>query len=259
MKIISWNVNGIRAIWKKGALQDLIQRESPDILLLQETKSTPDQLSYELINIPGYASYFESSSMRKGYSGVAIYTKTDSYKPLKVMGTLGLSAEKFLDNEGRTLIAEYTDFYLMNCYWPNGGKSVDHYNYKLEYYKHTLKIMQKLEKSKPVIFAGDINATVSDLDLARPKENKDKLGCTKPERDSLALFTKNFIDTYRFVNGDKVQYTWWDMKTRSRDKNVGWRIDYFYVSQILNTRILRAEILDDFMGSDHCPILLVLK
>lgn len=258
MKIISWNVNGIRAIWKKSKLQELITIHNPDILILQETKSTPDQLTIEMTNIEGYLSFFESSSMRKGYSGVAIYTKIINYTPIKVSGTLGLKVDKFLDNEGRTLIAEYDKFYLMNCYWPNGGKSLDHYNYKLEYYDHTLKIMQKLEKTKPVIFAGDINATVSDIDLARPKENKDKLGCTKPERDRLSQFKDKFVDTYRCVNGDKIKYTWWDMKTRSREKNVGWRIDYFFVSKSLENKIKSADILDDFLGSDHCPIVLEL-
>ena len=279
IKLVSWNVNGIRAIWKKGALQKLIEQESPDILLLQETKATPDQLAEEMKNFAGYDSFFESSSMRKGYSGVAIYTRNNkNLLPIKVthsiLTALGekhpltdetatLSddekAKIFLDNEGRTLIAEYKDFYVMNCYWPNGGKSQEHYNYKLAYYDKTLKLMQKLEKKKPVIFSGDINATVADIDLARPKENKDKLGCTAPERERLAKFTDNFVDTYRYINKNKVQYTWWDMKTRSREKNVGWRIDYFFASKSLSGKILDAKILDDFMGSDHCPVILSIK
>ena len=282
MKIISWNVNGLRAVWKKGALQKLISEQSPDIFVLQETKSTPDQLSGEMKTFDGYTSFFESSSMRKGYSGVAIYTKENkNNKLIKVTNTiltaLGEKHPKieelgFLDNEGRTLLAEYEKFYLMNCYWPNGGKSEEHYHYKLAYYDKTLKLMQKLEKKKnkkivdgvekefykPVIFTGDINATVADIDLARPKENKGKLGCTEPERSRLAKFTDNFVDSYRKINGDKVQYTWWDMKTSSRAKNVGWRIDYFFTSKSLESKIVDARIMDEFMGSDHCPIVLRL-
>jgi exodeoxyribonuclease-3 len=158
----------------------------------------------------------------------------------------------------------------MNCYFPNGGKSPEHYEYKLEYYDHFLKLAQKLEKkkcknsegetfTKYVIFTGDINATNADIDLARPKENRDKLGCTKPERDRLKNFTDNFIDTYRYINSDKVQYTWWDMKTRSREKNVGWRIDYFYTSKSLEKNIISATIRDDIVGSDHCPIVLEVE
>jgi exodeoxyribonuclease-3 len=199
----------------------------------------------------GYYSYFESSSMRKGYSGVAIYSKE---KPLSVQNGLGVKG--FLDNEGRTIIAEFETFFVINCYFPNGGKSDEHYEYKLEYYAHFLKLAQKLEKKKPVIFTGDINATNADIDLARPKENAGKLGCTDRERAALLKFTDSFIDTYRHVNGDKVQYTWWDMKTRSREKNVGWRIDYFYTSKSLSGQIKNAIILDGVLGSDHCPIIL---
>jgi exodeoxyribonuclease-3 len=229
---------------------------------VQETKSTPDQLTDDMKNYAGYHSCFESSSMRKGYSGVAIYSKE---KPINIFNTMG--AKDFLDNEGRTIICEFEKFYIMNCYFPNGGKSPEHYEYKLEYYDHFLKLAKKLESKKHknsegetftkyVIFTGDINATNTDLDLARPKENRDKLGCTKPERDRLKNFTDNFIDTYRYINSDKVQYTWWDMKTRSREKNVGWRIDYFYTSKSLGQNIVSATIRDDIIGSDHCPILL---
>ncbi len=254
MKIISWNVNGLRASFNKGAFQNILDTEKPDILALNETKSTPDQLAEEMKSYGGYFSVFESSSMRKGYSGVAIYSKE---KPLSVKNGLGVKG--FLDNEGRTILAEFEKYYLINCYFPNGGKSEEHYEYKLEYYKHFLKLAQKLEKKKPVIWCGDVNATNADIDLARPKENAGKLGCTERERASLALFTDNFIDTYRYINGDKIQYTWWDMKTRSREKNVGWRIDYFYTSKALIKNIEKAEILDQVLGSDHCPILLVLK
>lgn len=251
MRIITWNVNGLRAVWKKGELQNLIKKYNPNVLGLQETKSEIEQLSDETRNHAGYFSFFESSKMRKGYSGVAIYSKEN---PIKVTGTMG--DKKFLDNEGRTIVAEYEKFYLINCYFPNGGKSPEHFIYKLEYYKNFLKLAKKLEKEKPVIFMGDINATVADIDLARAKENAGKLGCTDVERAALKLFKDNFADTWRDANPEKQEYTWWDMKTRSREKNIGWRIDYIFVSKVLKDKIKKIEILGDFMGSDHCPVLL---
>lgn len=253
MKIITWNVNGIRAIWKKGELQELIKKENPDILGIQETKAEMEQLDDETKNHEGYFTFFESSKMRKGYSGVSIYSKT---KPLKVSGTMGLRDSVFLDNEGRTLIGEYEKFYLINCYWPNGGKSPEHFLYKVEYYKHFLKLAKKLEKVKPVIFLGDVNATVSDMDLARPKENIGHIGCTPEERAELKKFTENFVDTWRTWNPDKQEYTWWDMKSGARSRNIGWRIDYIFVSKSLEDKVRRIEILGNQMGSDHCPVVL---
>lgn len=259
MKLISWNVNGIRAGLKKDTLKQVFEMDA-DIIALQETKCEISQLTAEQLSYYGYTSVFESAKNRKGYSGVAVYARL----PFTLLhSTLG--NKDFYDEEGRTLVLEFEDFYFINCYFPNGGKSDEHYLYKLDYYDHFLALAQKLEKkvgkngkTKPVIFTGDINATNADIDLARPKENKDKLGCTKPERDRLALFAENFIDTYRYKHGEKVQYTWWDMKTRSREKNVGWRIDYFYTSKTLAPQIEKAEIRDDIIGSDHCPIVLSL-
>jgi exodeoxyribonuclease-3 len=250
IKLISWNVNGIRAGLRKDTLKQIFDGElKADIIALQETKCEPSQLTEEQLNYYGYKSVFESARNRKGYSGVAIY----STLPFTLVHAT-MNKKDFYDEEGRTLVAEFENFYFINCYFPNGGKSPEHYLYKLEYYKHFLALAQKLEKKKPVIFTGDINATNSDIDLARPKENKDKLGCTEPERTALKKFTDNFVDTYRKVNGDKIQYTWWDMKTRSREKNVGWRIDYFYTSKSLENKITTANIHDDIFGSDHCPI-----
>lgn len=254
MKIISWNVNGLRASVKKGVFQELFTKESPDILIIQETKSTIDQITADILNYNNYYSCFESSKVRKGYSGVAIYSRD---KPKKV--DYGLGVKGFVDDEGRTIIAHYDDYVVMNCYWPNGGRDNEHFLYKLEYYKHFLNLAKKLEKIKPVIFGGDINATVADIDLARPKENAGTLGCTPEERAQLAIYCQEFVDTYRYVNGDKIEYSWWDMKTKSRERNVGWRIDYFFVSKILKKKIVDAKILTDFMGSDHAPVVLVLK
>ena len=266
INLVSWNVNGIRAGFKKDTLRQIFEGVlKADVIGLQETKCEINQLTEEQLNYFGYKSVFESARNRKGYSGVAIY----STLPFTLIHAT-MNKKDFYDEEGRTLVAEFEKFYFINCYFPNGGKSPEHYLYKLEYYKHFLELAQKLEKkkhknatgdtfTKPVIFTGDINATNTDLDLARPKENKDKLGCTEPERTALKKFTDNFIDTYRKTNEDRVQYTWWDMKTRSREKNVGWCIDYFYTSKSLVENIVSAKIHDDIYGSDHCPISLTIE
>lgn len=251
MKIISWNVNGIRAVEKKGALRELFLMDA-DIIGIQETKATPDQLSEGIISPPGYFSYFDSSKIRKGYSGVAVYTKI---KPEKI--EYGLGADR-MDQEGRLLTLYFKDFIIMNCYFPNGGKSEDHFLYKLDYYKQFLQRAKMLEKKKPVIFMGDVNATVSDIDLARPKENAGKLGCTEEERSLLALYVDSFLDSFRYIHGETIKYTWWDMKTRARERNIGWRIDYMFLSKIFAKKIKKAEILNDVFGSDHCPTLLDL-
>lgn len=252
MKIISWNVNGLRAVAKKDNWNEVLKL-SPDILAIQETKATPDQLPVNVQNIEGYYSFFDSSKVRKGYSGVAVYTKI---KPEKI--EYGLGADH-MDMEGRLLTLYFKDFIIMNCYWPNGGKSEEHFLYKLDYYDQFLKRAKALEKKKPVIFMGDVNATVTDIDLARPKENAGKLGCTIDERTRLAKYIDIFIDTFRYKNGDKVKYTWWDMKTRARDRNIGWRIDYIFTSKILEKKIKQAEILNEVYGSDHCPVLLEIN
>lgn len=253
MKIITWNVNGLRAIERKGELNNLIENFSPDILCLQETKSHIDQLEDKTRDKQGYFSFFESASNRKGYSGVAIYTKI---QPEEVKGTLGYKEEEFLDNEGRIILAEYKNFYLLNGYFPNGNKSIEHFEYKLEYYKRFLDLARKLEKKKPVIMCGDVNATVQDIDLARPKENAGQVGCTPEERELLAEWKKYFIDIWRERNPDKQEYTWWDMKTFARERNVGWRIDYFFISKSLENKIRNVQILGHIFGSDHCPLLL---
>lgn len=256
MKIITWNVNGLRALEKKGELDRLLKKYSPDILCLQETKAEVEQLSEQTKEKLGYQAFFESATNRNGYSGVALYTKL---KPTKVSSTMGYKESVFLDNEGRTLVIEYEKFYLLNCYFPNGGKSAEHFQYKLEYYKRFLKLAQKLEKQKPVIFCGDVNATVEDIDLARPKENAGHVGCTPEERALLAEWKENFIDIWRERNPSEQVYTWWDMKTRARDRNIGWRIDYFFISKSLQDKVRAVKILGEVYGSDHCPVLLEIN
>lgn len=251
MKIATWNVNGIRAIWKKGELQSFLKEYKPDILGIQETKAELEQLEDETKNHEGYYTFFESSQMRKGYSGVGLYTQIH---PLKVTGTMGV--KDFLDNEGRTLVAEYENFYLINCYFPNGGKSPEHFQYKLEYYKHFLELAKKLEKEKPVIFMGDVNTAQEEIDLARPKENANHVGFTIIEREEVRKFSESFVDVWRTHNPQSQEYTWWDVKSGARMRNIGWRIDYIFVSKSLAEKVKKIEILGSQMGSDHCPVIM---
>lgn len=252
MKIISWNTNGLRATAKQGYFDPLFKKYSPDILCLQETKSEPDQLPDEVRSVMGYDSFFSYSKGRKGYSGVGIYTKE---KPIKV--DLGFGIKKF-DDEGRTIVAEYKSFYLINCYFPNAGGGPERLKYKLEFYDAFLIYIEKLKKKKPVIFCGDINTAHNEIDLARPKENQENTGFLPIERAWMdKLVSKGWIDAYRYLNPDQKDiYTYWDQKSRARDRNVGWRIDYFFVSGDLKNKIVDFKTLADYYGSDHCPIML---
>ena len=249
LKIISWNVNGIRASYKKGLL-DFIKQESPDILCLQETKAMIEQLPIDLKEIEGYDFYLNPAEIRKGYSGVGVYTRI---KPNKVeYSSLG---SQFKDNEGRIISLSFDDFTLFNIYFPNGGKSKEHFEYKLNFYENTLKHANKLKKKTNVIICGDVNAAHTEIDLARPKENQKNIGFLPVERDWITRFLDSgFIDTFRFFNKEASNYSWWDMKTKARERNVGWRIDYFFINKELENNLLSASILKDVEGSDHCPI-----
>lgn len=251
MKIISWNTNGLRATVKQGYFFPLFKKYNPDILCLQETKSEPDQLGDETKNVPGYYSYFSYSKIKKGYSGVAIYTRE---KPLKVFYGMG---KKEFDDEGRIIGAKFKNFTLINCYFPNGGAGSDRLKYKLEFYEAFLKFILSLRKNgEHVIFCGDVNTAHTEIDLARPKENIENTGFLPIERAWLDKVVKNdFIDIYRhFYPNKKDAYTYWDQKTRARDRNVGWRIDYFFADKKIVSKIKNTEILFDYYGSDHCPI-----
>jgi exodeoxyribonuclease-3 len=250
LRIISWNVNGIRAWYKKGKLEWLLE-ESPDMFCIQETKAEYEQLPEELKNIPGYTPYFDHSKGRKGYSGVAIYTKI---KPEKVDYALGVPE---LDQEGRFIALHFKDFTLINTYFPNGGGGPIRLAYKLEYYDAFLKYVNKLtKKGVSVVFCGDINTAHTEIDLARPKENVMNTGFLPIERAWLDKVVEHgFIDTFRLIHGNIAgAYTYWDMKTFARDRNVGWRIDYFFVSPDLKDKVKKAEILNEILGSDHCPL-----
>ncbi len=248
LKIISWNVNGIRAISNKGFLTWL-KKTKPDILAIQETKAHPDQLSKEILNPEGYFSYWHLGE-RKGYSGVGLYTKKEP-KDLKVS-----FGEKHLDAEGRTMMADFGTFILFNIYFPNGGQGEHRIKYKLEYYDAFLKLAVKLKKNaKKVIFCGDVNTAHTEIDLARPKENSTVTGFLPQERVWIDKFIDaGFTDTFRKFNSKPNNYTWWDYKSRARERNVGWRIDYFFASENIVGNIKKSYILQDVQGSDHCPI-----
>ena len=248
MKLISWNVNGIRAAEKKGFISYAIQ-SGADIICLQETKAHPEQLSDKLRNLPGYQAWFHAAN-RKGYSGTALYSR---YSPRTVTYGLGLSD---FDTEGRTLIADYGTFVLYNIYFPNGTASSERLKYKLDFYeafhRHVLKTR---EEGLPVVVCGDVNTAHLPVDLARPAENTNVSGFLPEERAFIDRFlASGFDDTFRLFNQEGSQYTWWDMKTRARDRNVGWRIDYFFTSQDLRPLVKNAWIESEKEGSDHCPV-----
>jgi exodeoxyribonuclease-3 len=250
MKIISWNVNGLRAVHRKGVIGWVFD-SGADIICLQETKSLPEQLPDEIHNPVGFSSYFNFPDIKKGYSGVAIYSKKE---PQNVL--YGIGGKK--DEEGRVIVAEYKDFFLLNVYFPNGGGGPERLAYKLDFYKRFFVYIKKLEKEKPVIFCGDVNTAHNEIDLARPKENETNTGFLPQERAWISeVIAGGYTDIFRSLFPHmRDAYTYWDMKTFARDRNVGWRIDYFFVSNGLVKKIEKAEILSDIYGSDHCPITL---
>lgn len=263
MKIISWNVNGFRANIKKGGF-DWFLSESPDIYCIQEVKAEAEQLENGVRNPVGYHSYFDHSKGRKGYSGVAVYSKVE---PSKVEYGLG-KAE--YDQEGRFLAlffeknayAGMPKFVLLNIYFPNGGGGPERLKFKLEYYEHFLAYINKIRKQGyEIIFCGDVNTAHKEIDLARPKENVDNTGFLPIERAWLdEVVASEYVDVYRhFYPNEAGKYTYWDMKTFARDRNVGWRIDYFFVSKDLLSKVKDMKILDMVLGSDHCPIELKLS
>jgi len=265
MKIISWNVNGLRAVHRKDGFLDLIKRENPDMLCLQETKAHEEQLPEEIRNIEGYGAYFSSPKDRKGYSGVALYTKQVPEKVLIDDGIKELS-QKGLDREGRIIAAFYSDFVLLNVYFPNGGGGPERIKYKLDFYDAFLDLVDRIRSSqdganKKIVFCGDINTAHEEIDLARPKENETHTGFLPEERAWLdEVVAHGYVDVFRHFYPDKTSaYTYWDMKTRARDRNVGWRIDYFFASAEFIKSIKDITIRNDVYGSDHCPITINIK
>ena len=259
LKIFSWNVNGIRAVINKGALQKFVREYEPDILCLQETKAKQGQAE---IDLPEYEEIWNSAE-RPGYSGTAIFTKV---KPLSVRNVLPVEKDfkdEFGDplTEGRVLAAEFEKFYLVNIYTPNSKNELERLGLREKLWDPAvLEYLKELEKTKPVVVCGDFNAAHEEIDIARPKTNHHSAGFTDEERKGISnLISAGFVDTFRSLNPSAVRYTWWNHWGQARARNVGWRIDYFFVSKSLKSKLKSAEIYENVMGSDHCPISIELE
>ena len=265
MKLVSWNVNGIRSVHKRGLFVPAISTLKPDILCLQETKAEEHQSE---VDLPDYEEYWNSSKGRKGYSGTAIFSKI---KPLTVrfdfppgiVKKFKLEKDGFGDpnDEGRIIAAEYKDFWVVNSYTPNSKPGLERLSLRYKLWDPTfLAYCKELEKSKPVIFCGDLNAAHAADDLAKPKANEGEHGYTKEEREGVDnMISAGFTDTFRMFKKGNGHYTWWTHFANARARNIGWRIDYFFVSKILSKKVTSADIHPDIFGSDHCPISLILS
>ena len=252
IKIVSWNVAGIRACVKKG-LTNFIKREDADIFCFQEVKAQKDQIPEEINNLNRYTQ-FHSISKKRGISGVSVYTKIC---PIRVIE--GLSNPLF-DDEGRVLTLEFDNFFLINAYFPHSNRKLTRLNFKMNFNSALLNFCKRLKKIKPIIIAGDFNVANKEIDLANPKQNKKNAGFTNEERDWFEkLLKEGFIDTFREFNSSGNNYTWWTYRNNARKRNIGWRIDYFIISKELRNNLKSSDILKEVLGSDHCPILLVLK
>lgn len=247
---ISWNVNGLRACIKKGFL-DAFEKLNADCFCLQETKLQPDQIDLDL---PGYHQYW-NSAVKKGYSGTAIFTKT---KPIQVSYGMGIEEH---DQEGRIITAEFDTHYLVTCYTPNSKRALERLDYRMIWEDDFRSYLKKLEGKKPIVLCGDLNVAHKEIDLANPASNRKNAGFTDEERNKMTtLLQAGFTDTFRYLYPDKTEaYSWWSYFAKSRERNIGWRIDYFLVSQSLNSRIKEARIHPEIEGSDHCPVELVLS
>lgn len=248
IRILSWNVNGLRAIYRKDFLKWFLD-EKPDILCVQETKATLDQVPSALKKIEEYYTYYTPAE-RKGYSGVALYTKI---KPEKIEEGFGI--EEF-DMEGRTQIVDYDNFILFNVYFPNGKMSKERLHYKLDFYETFLEYIDELKDGgRNTVVCGDLNTAHKEIDLARPKENEKISGFLPVERAWIDKFISHgYVDTFRTFNQDPEKYTWWSYRTRARERNMGWRLDYFFVNEGFMKNVKSSYILSDVMGSDHCPV-----
>lgn len=248
MKIISWNVNGIRAIQNKGFADSLAALDA-DYVLLQETKAQPDQVTTALDHLDGYHIYCNSAE-RKGYSGVSLLTRQP---PINILNDIGIDEH---DQEGRVIAAEFEHFILINVYVPNSGQGLVRLDYRKTWDQEFLTYLQQLEKQKPLIVCGDFNVAHREIDIARPKPNYNKTaGYTQAEIDGFSRFVDaGFVDTFRHFHPDTVAYSWWSFRANARAKNIGWRIDYVLTSSALLDNVKNALILPDIMGSDHCPV-----
>lgn len=250
MKLISWNVNGIRAAIKKG-FEDFFEESNADIFALQETKAQPDQIA---LDFPDYHVYY-NSAVKKGYSGVAVFTKV---KPLSVQYGMGIEEH---DQEGRLITLEFEKFYFVTCYTPNSQRELARLDYRMKWEEDFLAYMDKLDQIKPVILCGDLNVAHEEIDLKNPQSNHKNAGFSDEERAKMTtLLSHGYIDTFRYFYPDKKDaYSWWSYMFKSRERNAGWRIDYFIVSERLKDQLEDSLIYHDVMGSDHCPVGLIVK
>lgn len=255
MQILSWNINGARAAYRTGFLTWLATT-SPDILCLQETRAEPEQLPPDLREPPGYVAFWHASVRKRGYSGTALLSRVP---PLEVR--YGLGCPEF-DDEGRTIVADYADFTLINCYFPNGSRDHSRVSYKLAFYDAFLALCEAQRAAgRPVIFCGDVNTAHRPIDLARPRQNQNTTGFLPEERAWMdRLVAAGYTDTFRHLNGNlEAQYTWWQQFGGARERNIGWRIDYFFASPEALPRVTEAFIWSEVRGSDHCPVGIELR
>ena len=246
MKLISWNVNGLRACVQKGFL-DYFKSANADIFCIQETKLQEGQI--QLDDLEGYSQYWNYAE-KKGYSGVAMFTKT---QPISV--SYGMGIDEY-DTEGRLITAEFADFYIITCYTPNSQQELKRLDFRVKWENELRKYIAELEKMKPVILCGDLNVAHQEIDLKNPKTNRKNAGFTDEEREEMTkLLNQGYIDTFRYLHPDVTgEYSWWSYRFKAREKNAGWRIDYFIVSRRIADRIRAAEIHNEIFGSDHCPV-----
>lgn len=249
MKLISWNVNGIRACITKG-FEESFQKLDADIFCIQETKCQENQVKLEL---PGYYQYWNFAN-RKGYSGTAVFTRQE---PLNVVNGIGIEEH---DKEGRVITLEFEKFYLVTVYTPNSQSELRRLSYRMEWERDFLAYLLKLQEKKPVVCCGDFNVAVEDIDIKNPQTNHNSAGFTDAERSQFRnLLASGFTDTYRYLHPDEVKYSWWSYRFKARERNVGWRLDYFLLSDFVNDKIINSEIMTDIYGSDHCPVELDLN
>ena len=249
MKLFSWNVNGLRACMNKG-FADFLAQANPDVICLQETKMQREQATFDF---PGYHEFWNSAE-KKGYSGTAIFTKEE---PLHVTYDIGIEEH---DKEGRVITAEYKDFYLVTCYTPNSQRELARLDYRMVWEEEFLAYLKKLDAVKPVVLCGDLNVAAEEIDLKNPKTNRRNAGFTDEEREKFrTLKAAGFVDTFRYLHPEEVKYSWWSYMFKAREKNAGWRIDYFMVSERLASQVRAAEIHNDVFGSDHCPVSIELE
>ncbi len=254
MKLISWNVNGLRAAMTKG-FEDFFKKENADIFCIQETKMQESQIDENIKNMLGDYYVYWNSAEKKGYSGTAIFSKI---KPINV--TYGIGIEEH-DKEGRVITLEFKEFYMVTIYTPNSKRELERLEYRQIWEDEIRKYLSELDKRKPVIMCGDLNVAHKEIDLKNPKTNRRNAGFTDEERNKMTeLLDNGFVDSFRYLYPDKEEcYTWWSYMFHAREKNVGWRIDYFIVSQKIKERIEEAKIYQDILGSDHCPVGLEIK